>query len=129
MRIPEFTTDHNGVTYACEVMDAVEWRIGREDHGIFAALVDFYIDSHGQGLGWIALDKYDRTADRRVGSAQGMEWLIRVTERLGPPVGKLPKPVPCVVLRDQPYGLIRGFSLLGSAEPLLVSDVFPTGSE
>jgi hypothetical protein len=127
MRVPEWTVElPSGVFYA-QQMDAVEFRIGREDHGIFGALVDFRDGSMGQGLGYLALDAYDPVTDRRRGTDVGMEWLIRVTELLGPPVGKLSRPVPCVVLRDEAHhGFIRGFGLLGADDPpLLVADVFP----
>jgi hypothetical protein len=128
MRVPEWTVElPSGVFYA-QAMDAVEFTIRREDHGHFAALVDFRDGSMGQGLGWLSLDAYDPVTERRRGTDVGMEWLIRVTELIGPPVGKLARPVPCAVLReDARHGMIRGFGLLGSDDdpPLLVADVFP----
>ena len=57
--------------------------LGYEDHGIFTAYltVDYAVGT--QGVGGYALDRYDKPNDRRIGTAYGHEWIIRVLRACG----------------------------------------------
>lgn len=53
-------------------------RFGKEDHGImtFYCMLDY--GGSGQGFGGWALDSWDQEKGRRVGTAYGMEWIMRL---------------------------------------------------
>jgi hypothetical protein len=57
--------------------------LGIEDHGIMTCML--YLDYQGsaQGFGGYSLDTYDDTVKRRVGTAYGMEWIIRLLRAVG----------------------------------------------
>ena len=58
--------------------------LGWEDHGIFTAIVglDYGTGGH-QSAGLYALDEYDKALDRRVGSKEGMDFIIRLLRACG----------------------------------------------
>ena len=55
---------------------------GREDHGIMTFFIHVEGDGWGCGFGGYALDKWDAQKKKRVGTAEGMESLIRIMETL-----------------------------------------------
>ena len=57
--------------------------LGYEDHGIFTASLHLDYGSSAQGAGLFALDQYDKTQDRRVGTALGLEFVIRLIRACG----------------------------------------------
>lgn len=59
--------------------------LGREDHGIFTSLLTVKYDaSSGQGIGGYTLDgRPEGIGSPRVGTAYGMEWIIRTIKAAG----------------------------------------------
>ena len=57
--------------------------LGFEDHNIMTCMVHVKGDMLNQGFGGYALDTYDKQFKRRVGTAYGMEWLIRLMNTVG----------------------------------------------
>lgn len=57
--------------------------LGREDHGIFTAYISFEYDEGGQSFGGYGLDAYKAPKDCRIGTAWGMEFIMRVLETVG----------------------------------------------
>lgn len=57
--------------------------LGWEDHGIFTCMLHLDYGHSGQGAGGYALDSFDRALDRRVGTAAGMEFIVRVMRAVG----------------------------------------------
>lgn len=78
------TLDHDGTTYAADMVYINKTMLGREDHGIFTAMLD--VDLSGGSsthLGGFTLDDVPPgSGQRRLGSAEGMEWIIRVIEAI-----------------------------------------------
>ena len=54
--------------------------LGWEDHGIFTCWLDLDYGDSGQGAGLYALDEWDESQDRRVGTAQGLECIMRLMQ-------------------------------------------------
>ena len=57
--------------------------LGREDHGIMTCMLFVNYGGACQGFGGYTLDGYDKGLEKRVGSAYGMEFIIRVLETVG----------------------------------------------
>lgn len=58
--------------------------LGYEDHGILTCFLHLSYGTGGaQGAGGYALDEYDKTLERRVGTAYGCEFLIRLMRACG----------------------------------------------
>lgn len=79
----ETTVVHGGVKYSADVMTIKSTRLGIEDHGIMTANLFCERQGGGTGVGGYALDTFDKTADRRIGHAFGMEWLMQVMSTVG----------------------------------------------
>ncbi len=58
-------------------------RLGYEDHGILTCFLDLDYGSLSQGFGGYTLDSYDEAKKERVGTAYGMEFLIRIMKVVG----------------------------------------------
>jgi hypothetical protein len=56
--------------------------LGYEDHGILTCMLMTKSDGIGQGFGGYAFDTYDKTQERRVGSAYGIEFIAAVLNTL-----------------------------------------------
>ena len=80
--------------------------LGNEDHGIMTAYV--YLDYGGnyQGFGGYGLDTYEQKDKRRVGTAYGMEFVIRILKTVG--VSKWEDLVGKHVRVDQEHGKVHG---------------------
>lgn len=57
--------------------------LGPEDHGIFTVSLCLEYESGAQCFGGYAMDGYDKAKKRRIGSAYGMEFIVRVMETVG----------------------------------------------
>lgn len=57
--------------------------LGKEDHGIWTAMLDVNYGGSGQGIGGYALDAYDEASGKRIGTAFGMQWIMSCCEALG----------------------------------------------
>lgn len=115
--------------YQREIAKIKSTFLGVEDHGMFSVNVGFTYDNGGsyQGTGHYALDRYDETLDRRVGSAEGMEFIIRLLNACGVSEwARLPGRT-VFVLKDPGFnGLIRGIEPLPTepGAPFIFADVF-----
>jgi hypothetical protein len=57
--------------------------LGYEDHGIFTLSLDMDYGGTEQGAGGYCLDQYDKSVERRVGTAYGHEFIIRTLKAVG----------------------------------------------
>ncbi len=59
--------------------------LGWEDHGIFTCMIQLDYDGSGQGFGGYGLDDYvgERGKGRRMGTAYGLEFIMRVCQVVG----------------------------------------------
>lgn len=57
--------------------------LGIEDHGILTVGLCFEYECGGQCFTGIALDQYDKAKKRRVGTAYGTEFVLRVLATVG----------------------------------------------
>jgi hypothetical protein len=57
--------------------------LGYEDHGIMLAWLHLDYTGSAQGAGGYVLDTYDEEQGHRVGSAYGLDWIIRVLKVVG----------------------------------------------
>lgn len=55
-------------------------KLGREDHGVMTMTLGFDFGCSFQAFGGYFLDDYDNTLKKRVGSAAGMDFVIRVLD-------------------------------------------------
>lgn len=72
--------------YTEEIAKVERTTLGREDHGIMTCILHLDFGHSGQGAGGYALDRpVHEGADfkGRVGTAFGMEWIIRTMEAVG----------------------------------------------
>lgn len=103
----------DGKTYEMELGVIERTMLGTEDHGIFTFHLSMGFGGSGQGAGQIVLDEpYKPRTDefKRIGTAYGMDAIMRVLETVG--VGSW-EDLPgkhCYVLREDSYGYIRGIA-------------------
>ena len=80
------TLEHNGTKYSAEINIIKSTRLGTEDHGIFTAMLMCEGAGTGVGVGGYSLDTpapERKPGSSRVGTAFGMEWLMRVMRIVG----------------------------------------------
>ena len=104
------TVEHNGKTYSGQLAKIDSTRLGYEDHGILTANVYCSWSGGGVGVGGYCLDQpKDRDARdyTRVGTAYGLDQIIRILETVG--VDRWEK-----LPGSQVIVLFEGRSMLGS---------------
>ncbi len=111
MTSPSITVEHNGKTYAGQIMRIKATVLGREDHGIATAYLHCEAEGSGIGVGGYGLDAPKRDDDGkfvgRVGTAYGMDHIFAILRTVG--VGEWEKlPGQHVIV------LYEGKSLLGN---------------
>lgn len=84
---------------------------GVEDHGILTLWLHLRFSASGQAFGGVALDEYDRANKRRVGTAAGMTFVLRVLELFGAKSLDAVAGRYVYALRDTPNGTITGLQL------------------
>lgn len=57
--------------------------LGVEDHGILTAYVHLEGDGWGVGFGGYAMDSWDQSKKRRLGTAFGTEYILRLLDVIG----------------------------------------------
>lgn len=57
--------------------------LGWEDHGMFTCSLTLDYGHSGQGAGFYQLSTYDPATDRQVGTAEGLEFVIRLLRACG----------------------------------------------
>jgi hypothetical protein len=77
----DLTLDHEGATYAGHIARIASTHLGPEDHGIWTFFLHVEWPGAGVGIGGFGLDTYD--GERRIGTAYGMDMLMRVLETVG----------------------------------------------
>lgn len=85
--------------------------LGFEDHGILTLYVHLKFGGTCQAFGGIALDTFDQQRDRRTGTAEGCDFILRLLKLFGVQeyrqiVGRY-----VYALRERPYGSIEGLVL------------------
>ena len=94
--------------YIAELGRVENTMLGVEDHGIFMTYL--YLDYAGssQGAGGYALDKYNKEKQRRVGSAYGLDWIMRTLEVAGVYKWEDLKGVYLYALKEDHWGMVKG---------------------
>lgn len=78
--------EHNGKTYSGQLAKIESTSLGYEDHGILTAYLNCRWASGGIGIGGFCLDEPKDRGSRdytRVGTAYGLDHLIRLMETVG----------------------------------------------
>jgi len=96
-----------------------------EDHGILTCFVNLHKEEGlHQGFGGYSLDGYDKKLKRRIGTAGGMDWVLRLlqifhVDRLEKITGKM-----CYALYERDSQLIKGIETLelDGKETFLISE-------
>ena len=57
--------------------------LGWEDHGLFTLCIGLDYGSGAQGFGHLILSNYDKATDRQVGTAYGMDLIMRICAVVG----------------------------------------------
>ena len=96
-----------------------------EDHGILTCFVQLdKEEGMHQGFGGYSLDGFDKKAKRRVGTAGGLDWILRLLQIFA--VGKLEDITGkmCYALYDEADTTIKGIQTLeiDSGETFLIED-------
>lgn len=111
----ESTLTHDGVTYAATIVTIESTELGREDHGIWHAMLHV----EGTGIGGYALDGKPEPGERRPGTAFGMQWIIETVETVCGEYGRWENLVGkrCFMLHDPTEGQYNraGFNCKGIA--------------
>ena len=114
---------HNGAEYSAELGLIESTHLGLEDHNIFSMNLNFKFPGSGQGTGHYALSRYDKDRDARVGSAYGMDLIMRVCEVADRRQWENLKGVNLFVLREKTgYGKIAGLANPFTMEVLIFND-------
>ena len=66
-----------------EIAKVESTSLGYEDHGILTCWLHLKYGTGVQGAGGYALDEYDEAAERRVGTAYGCEFIVRLMRACG----------------------------------------------
>lgn len=92
-----------------------------EDHGILTLFVTLNFGGAMQGFGGVMLSVHDEKKRRHVGTAAGMDFVLRVLQLFG--VCRLSEIVgrECIALREHAMGTIIGLENVESGKQLLVS--------
>lgn len=76
--------EHDGITYTATVMVIKRTSLGYEDHGILTGFLHCEGASTGVGVGGYCLDDKPNDVTReRLGTAYGLDWIIRVLKTVG----------------------------------------------
>lgn len=87
--------------------------LGVEDHGIFTVSIMFTFGGSGQGTPGHSLDTYDPQLKRRVGTAAGCDYIMRVISAFGVDSWEKIKGRTILVLKkDEWGGMIEGLKPL-----------------
>lgn len=82
--------------------------LGWEDHGIFTFYIGFNFGGRTQAFGGYALDDYDKEKETRVGTAFGLQTIMRIMKVANVNDWKDLVGRELFVLRDHSRGTIRG---------------------
>lgn len=120
------TLDHKGVTYQAQTAWVESTHIGREDHGLFAVDVRFAGDGWGQGMGGWAVDDVplERGGPRRFTSGFGLALIEALIRVIGSGVWENLPHQPCLALREESYGAIRGVASLDGTRVVIFRDLW-----
>lgn len=123
----EVITSQSKKTYIEEVGRITDAFLGIEDHGILTTSIMFDFGGSGQGCGqysWDGADPNNRT--KRIGSPQFGVFVRKFLEVCGVDDWQKLKGRVVLVLREEPYGLIKGIRQLkidGNKE-FIFDDIF-----
>lgn len=122
-----FPLEHNGTTYHAEIMTIKSTTLGSEDHGIFTGYLHCEAPGTGIGVGGYGMDSPspDRSLSR-IGTAYGMEWIMRVLRTVG--VGtweKLPGSRVLVLFTDSNHlgTIAAGIANIDSGKALIFKEM------
>lgn len=103
--------------------------LGREDHGIFTTMLSLDYGGSSQGAGGYALDEYTKPVERRVGTAQGLDFIIRTMDACGVDSWERIKGRTVIAIIDD--GMVRGIKPLPTepGTPFMFADAFPKKGE
>lgn len=104
-------------------------KLGYEDHGIFAAALDFDYGGSGQGVLY-ALDTYSGD-NERVGTASGLDFIIRVVQACGVSAWDEVAGKTVIALREDGYnGRVVGIKPLPTegGKPFMFDEAFVTAT-
>lgn len=80
------TVEHNGETYAGQIMTIKSTHLGLEDHGLATAYLHCEYDGGGIGVGGFGLDApvhVDGKFSHREGAAYGMDHIMQLVATVG----------------------------------------------
>lgn len=99
-------------------------RLGIEDHGILTFFLQCDYKVGSQGFGGYSMDTYDKTKKRRVGSAYGTEYILRILDTVGVEEWGHLNGKNIRVIRDEGWGgLIRGIGHITKDKWFMIQDV------
>lgn len=107
-------------TYFAELGRVDGTMLGIEDHGILMTYL--YLDYAGssQGAGGICLDEYNEEKKRRVGSAFGLDWIMRTLEVAGVYKWEDLKGVYLYALKEDHWGMVKGLVNAGDKSKVFI---------
>lgn len=70
-------------TYSGRAGTITSTRLGVQEHGIMTAYLTVEWQKGGVGVGGFALASYDKDLDRHIGSAYGMDHVMRILDTVG----------------------------------------------
>ena len=104
------TIKHNGVSYHAELGRIGRTFLGVEDHGIFTAQLHFDFAGSGQSAGGYALDTWDDGRGQRVGTAYGLDHILRILDVCAVTQWEAVQGLSMIALRSTEYGSIVGLA-------------------
>lgn len=103
-----FTKD--GKTYSLELGRIERTMLGYEDHGIFTFMLSLDYGGSAQGAGGYGLDEYDKPTEDRIGTAYGLDLIIRILRVVGVDEWEQVKGKHIHAIRAESYGPIVGLA-------------------
>lgn len=103
---------YNGKLYYLELGTVDYTYLGFEDHGIFAANIDFDFGGHGQGTGFVSLCDFASIYIKDMLSIFGRSYWENI------------KDSQIYVLRHEPYGQIKGLLNMDQTSVLIFDELF-----
>lgn len=119
------TIEHNGQNYTGHIATIDRTELGIQDHGLMNVWLHCSWPGSGVGVGGYALDTYDRTEKKRVGTGYGLDFVMQVLDTVGVRTWEQIAGKQIIVLFDGDGGWggsAVGFAHLSDDKALILSD-------
>lgn len=120
----ELIITYNGKEYVGHVATISRTTLGEEDHGILTTYLMTEWSGGGQGFGGYALDEYDKELKKRIPTAYGLDFIVKVMWAVGVREWESLKGQKVIILHDAEdrYGSIKGLAHITNEDCVFIAN-------